>query len=48
MAANGQVEYEITLDGHPLKTPGTQKSYRIPTKGMALAMALEWDQQVGR
>jgi len=38
--------YEVTLDGYPLKTPGTEKPYRLPTKGLALAVALEWDQQV--
>ena len=40
-------DYEVTLDGYPLKTPGTEKPYRIPTRGLALAVALEWDQQVG-
>lgn len=38
--------YEVTLDGYPLKTPGTEKAYRLPTEGLALAVALEWDQQV--
>ena len=38
--------YEVTLDGYPLKTPGTEKAYRLPTRGLALAVALEWDQQV--
>lgn len=38
--------YEVTLDGYSLKTPGTEKPYRLPSKGLALAMALEWDQQV--
>lgn len=38
--------WEVTLDGYPLKTPGTEKPYRLPTRGLALAVALEWDQQV--
>lgn len=38
--------FEVTLDGYPLKTPGTEKAYRLPTRGLALAVALEWDQQV--
>lgn len=45
-AVNGAVQYEILLDGHSLKTPGTERPYRIPSKGLALAIALEWDQQV--
>lgn len=45
--AAGQVQhFEVTLDGYPLKTPGTEKPYRLPTRGLALAVALEWDQQV--
>lgn len=40
--------YEVTLDGFSLKTPGTEKPYRLPSRGLALAMALEWDQQVGQ
>lgn len=48
MEPTGKVvqHYEVTLDGYPLKTPGTEKAYRIPTEGLALAVALEWDQQV--
>lgn len=40
------IQYEIVLDGHSLKTPGTERPYRIPSKGLAIAIALEWDQQV--
>jgi chaperone required for assembly of F1-ATPase len=46
VAQNGERHYEVLLDGYPLKTPATQRPYQIPTKGLALAMALEWDQQV--
>lgn len=45
-AVNGMIQYEIVLDGHSLKTPGTERPYRIPSKGLAIAIALEWDQQV--
>jgi len=38
--------YTVTLDGYSLKTPGTEKPYRLPSKGLAIAMAMEWDQQV--
>lgn len=40
------IQYEIVLDGHSLKTPGTERPYRIPSKGLAITIALEWDQQV--
>ena len=38
--------WEVLLDGYPMKTPRTEKPYRIPTEGLALAIAYEWDQQV--
>lgn len=37
--------YAVTLDGRPVKTPGTRADLVVPTAALARAVAGEWDAQ---
>lgn len=46
-AAAAPPQYEVTLDGHALKTPG-RRPMQLESLGLAWGLATEWDAQVGK
>ena len=46
-AEAGQVAYEVTLDGRPLRSPG-RRPMHFESQLLASAVALEWDAQISK